>query len=99
MSPAAALIRPSATVALLAALGSLFREHKGGTPEVRFRDYGGGRGLSRGGVVGTEGGVFESVFDGGKKVLIFLGGPEVTRSRPARSFLPGDALSSGAKIA
>lgn len=45
-SPAAAPIRPSATMALLAAPESLFWENKGGTPEKpSFRSYR-GRGLS-----------------------------------------------------
>lgn len=83
VSPAAPLFCP----ALLVLCWLLFREDESGTPEEKsFRNWR-GRGLSLGVGVGEESlKVFETV-PNGKKVLIFLGGPGVTRNRRLRQFL------------
>ena len=83
VSPAAPLFGP----ALLGLCWLLFREDESGTPEEKsFRNWR-GRGLSLGVGVGEESlKVFETV-PNGKKVLIFLGGPGVTRNRRLRQFL------------
>ncbi|CAO2591871.1 hypothetical protein LEMLEM_LOCUS6520 [Lemmus lemmus] len=68
-----------------------FREDKGGTPEERSCENYGGRGLSLRRCGGTRGKPSSKIFETvpkGKKVLIFLGGPD-----GSRIFLPGDALS------
>lgn len=73
--------------ALLGLCWPLFREDESGTPEEKsFRNWR-GRGLSLGVGVGEESlKVFETV-PNGKKVLIFLRGPGVTRNRRLPQFL------------